>query len=103
MNNKKNRFLIWLMWAPLFWCMGYAALAGWTLIQLLLLRDEEKVTVNRKIPMQDRPEIIEMNKPENLTEVDRVHFSCDPQYTKERGCGWLKIGEGAYKYIDEKK
>ncbi len=102
MNNKKNRFLIWLMWAPLFWCMGYAALAGWTLIQLLLLRDEEKVTVNRKIPMQDRPEIIEMNKPENLTEADRLHFSHSPQYTKERGYGWLKVGEGVYMSIDKK-
>lgn len=103
MNNKKNRFLIWLMWAPLFWCMGYAALAGWTLIQLLLLRDEEKVTLNRKIPMQDRPEIIEMNKPENLTEADKLFFSCHIQYTKERGHGFYKNGQGAYGYVHPKK
>ena len=96
---KKNRFLVWLMWVPVFWCMGYAALIGWTLVQFLLLGDEKKERSYYQLPIEERPDIIEMNKPENLTEDDKLFFSCHLQYTKERGQGWIKVREGCRQFV----
>lgn len=98
---KKNRFLVWLMWAPAFWCIGCPALIGWTLVQFLLLRDEKEERSYYQLPMEDRPDIIEMNKPENLTEDDKLFFSCHIQYTKEKGYGWIKVREGCRQFVKE--
>lgn len=44
-----------------------------------------------------------MNKPENLTEEDIEFFEHNPQYTKERKWGYLKVADGNYRYIDERR
>lgn len=44
-----------------------------------------------------------MNKPENLTEEDIEFFEHHQKYTKERKWGYLKVADGIYDYIDERR
>lgn len=54
------------------------------------------------MPIQLRPEIIEMNKPESLTEADIEYFDVCGQYTKEKGKGWVKTtNTPSYRYVED--
>lgn len=99
----ENRILVWLMFAPFLFLFGLPVLVGWTVIQLVIYDKDKKKYNYYNTPLQDRPEIIEMNKPENLTEEDIAHFKTNPQYTKERKWGDLKINNKTYAYIDERR
>lgn len=100
MKNKNNidyiikeRFLVWLMWLIPIACTGWFSVAIWTGIQIALCNSQKKERDYCKLPLRERPDIIEMNKPENLTEEDI-------KMMKSTGCN-LKMGEGWYRYERE--
>ena len=99
----ENRILVWLMFAPFLFLFGLPVLVGWTVIQLVMYDKDKKKYDYYNTPYQDRPEIIEMNKPENLTVEDIDFFETNPQYTKEQKWGYLKIKNKTYAYIDERR
>lgn len=99
----ENRILVWLMFAPFLFIFGLPVLVGWTVIQLVIYDKDKKKYDYYNTPLQDKPEIVEMNKPENLTEKDIAFFKYNPQYTKERKWGYLKVADGIYDYIDERR
>lgn len=99
----ENRILVWLMFAPFLFLFGLPVLVGWTVIQLVIYDKDKKKYDYYNTPLQDKPKIIEMNKPENLTEEDIEYFEHNPQYTKERKWGYLKVADGNYRYIDERR
>lgn len=99
----ENRILVWLMFAPFLFLFGLPVLVGWTVIQLVIYDKDKKKYDYYNTPLQDRPEIIEMNKPENLTAEDIDFFKTNKQYTKEQKWGHLKINTETYAYIDERR
>lgn len=99
----ENRILVWLMFAPFLFLFGLPVLVGWTVIQLVMYDKDKKKYDYYNTPIQDRPEIIEMNKPENLNEEDIEYFKSHPQYTKGQKWGYLKTNSGFYAYIDERR
>lgn len=102
---EKNRFLVWLMFAPFLFLFGLPVLIGWSVIQVCICNKEKKEEKIRQMPIQLRPEIIEMNKPENLTEADIKYFDFYEQYTKEKGKGWIKVTSGvpSYEYVEDEE
>ena len=99
---EKNRFLVWLMFAPFLFLFGLPVLVGWSIIQLCMCNEEKKEEKIRQMPIQLRPEIIEMNKPENLTEADIKNLDFYGQYTKEKGKGWIKTTNApSYQYVED--
>lgn len=99
---EKNRFLVWLMFAPFLFLFGLPVLIGWSVVQICICNKEKKEEKIRQMPIQLRPEIIEMNKPENLTESDIKYFDFYEQYTKEKGKGWVKTTNApSYQYVED--
>lgn len=93
-NNCKNRFLVWLMFLVPIAITGWWSAIVWTVIQIVLYYREEDKEKKISIPLKERPEIVEMNKPENLTEKDKRILS-------RMGSGWIKVREGEYMYDRE--
>ena len=59
---EKNRFLVWLMFAPFLFLFGLPVLIGWSVVQICICNKEKKEEKIRQMPIQLRPEIIETRK-----------------------------------------
>ena len=67
---EKNRFLIWLMWVFIIGITGPGAVIIWTMYQWFCCQNEKETYVKRHTPLEEREDILELNKVENLTEKD---------------------------------
>lgn len=107
MNNNKNGFLNWLMYAILFFCFGWVAFIGWGVYNLFKVmvdeRENERIFKNKLHP-DARPDIREMNTKEyyekNLTKDEIAFIMSDPEHI--RFVGRLKNGEAKYQYVNIK-
>ena len=90
-NNYKNRALIWLMWLVPIAMTGWWSVIVWTVIQIILCYRYEQKEIERQVPLRERKDVIEMNKPENLTEQDK-------RILAYMGHGAIKVKEGEYIY-----
>lgn len=102
MNKNKNssndyifreRFLVWLMWLVPIACTGWISIVAWTVVQIMMYNSQVEKSKELKKPLRERPDIIEMNKEENLTEKDKA--------TMRNTKGLIKIGDGVYYYERE--
>lgn len=99
MNKKsvdsifRERFLVWLMWLVPIACTGWISIVAWTVVQIMMYNSQVEKSKELKKPLRERPDIIEMNKEENLTEKDKAMM----RNTK----GLIKIGDGVYYYERE--
>lgn len=85
---KENRFIIWLMLAPVFWCMGAIGFIAWILVNVAMFSKEEKEYENSKIPWKERPEIKALNDPSTFNDFDREIKAQYPNAVKVWEGGW---------------
>lgn len=79
----KRYFIRWLQFAPFIWCTGWVFTVLWATINYAAYREAiRKQTENPCVHLRDRPETIEANKPENLTEQEREFLEAFPEYFK---------------------
>lgn len=84
MNDKdKNRLFVTLIFLIPAMLTGPLGLGVWLSIQFNIWRKEKK----EKVPLTKRPDIIEMNKPENLTEQEKM---------MSNNGKFIKIKEGSF-------
>ena len=87
---KKERFTVWLMFLIPIAFTGWWSVIVWTMVQIALCNNQCEKRNERKVSLKEKPEIIEMNKEENLTEEDKL-------FMKETGAT-IKLKEGVYGY-----
>lgn len=95
MNNVfKEKFYTWLMWLLPIACTGFQGVVFWTVWIFCSYRSKVEQNKMLNIPLQDREEIKEMNRNENLNKHDKEILSKCP--------GHIKVAEGVYQHIPKK-
>lgn len=89
----EQKFLIWLMWLVPIACTGWFSVVVWTIVQVVGYTKAIQVKYDKSLPIEERPEIIEMNKLKNLTNYDKWMLAINTD------C--VKVGEKRYRYVDK--
>lgn len=85
---KEKYFLKWLMYLIVFFCMGFPAVGAWTIYIVYKCSQEIEEEHKKNMPVQDRPDVVEMNKEKNLTEQDKEFLRVNKDM--------VKVGDGMY-------
>lgn len=70
------------MYFVCFFCMGWVAVGAWTIYQLFKYEQDVKEKEERSKLPENRNDIIEMNKEENLSEKEKRYLKNNPDEYK---------------------
>ena len=105
MKDNKSGFFDWLMFACVFFCLGWYAFIGWGIYNICkaIIKEKQDSIINyNKLPADIRPGIKQINTKEyyekNLTKDEIDIIMSDPDHI--RFVGRFKDGKAMYEHVN---